>query len=717
MHSRSYWLLAWAILAVVALLAWADAAGAQTNDIPMSGERVMLQADKVTYDQDRGVVTAAGNVEISQGTRVLLADRVTYNQRTDTVTASGNVVLREPSGDVIFAEYLELRDQLRDGVVEGIRVLLSDQSRIAASRGRRIAGTRTEMDKVVYSPCELCPDEPDRAPLWQIKASKVIHDSEARTVEYRDAVLEFYGVPVAYTPYFSHPDPTVKRQTGFLAPIFRSSSELGLQAVTPYYWNIAPNRDATFSPWFTSKEGVVLAGEYRARTKAGGYEFDGSITYVDERDDSNQTTGDKEIRGHIRGDGRFDIDRRWRWGFDLSRSTDDTYLQRYDISDQDTLTSSLFVEGFNGRNYASAKSFLFQDLREEVSDDGVPIVMPLLDYHFIGEPDRFGGRFNLDANGLGLFRETGTDSRRISVGGGWQMPFFGPIGDAYRFTAEVRGDLYWVDDARPNESGSELTGRVWPVAALEWRYPLVRSQGSVRQVIEPIAELILSPTGSNPDEIPNEDSISIEFDDTNLFSLNRFPGLDRVESGSRLNYGVRLGAYGESGGYSNLVVGQTLRFSNQDIFVSGSGLDEKLSDVVGRITLAPADYLDYVFRFRLDPDSGSFRRAESYLNAGPEDFRVRLSYVFLAQELSIDKFDRREEIHASARVKLTNRWSAQGEFRRDISENDNLFAGIGLRYVDECFDFLTAFERRFTRDRDVEPTTNIVFRIRLKNLG
>ena len=231
----------------------------------------------------------------------------------------------------------------------------------------------------MYSPCELCPDEPDRAPLWQIKAAKVIHDSETQTIEYRDAVLEFFGVPIAYTPIFFHPDPTVKRRTGLLAPIFRSSSELGLQATTPFFWNIAPNRDATISPRFTSKEGIVMAGEYRALTEAGGYEFDGSITYVDERDDANRTTGDQEIRGHIRGDGRFDIDRQWRWGFDLFRSTDDTYLQRYDISKLDTLTSSLFLEGFNGRNYASAKSFLFQDLREEVSDEQVPIVAPLLE--------------------------------------------------------------------------------------------------------------------------------------------------------------------------------------------------------------------------------------------------------------------------------------------------------------------------------------------------
>ena len=381
------------------------------------------------------------------------------------------------------------------------------------------------------------------------------------------------------------------------------------------------------------------------------------------------------------------------------------------------MTSRLFLEGFNGRHYAAANGFVFPDLRDDVDDDEVPFVTPLLDYHYIGEPGKFGGRFNLDANGMALFRETGADSQRLSLGGGWQLPYVGPIGDLYTLTAQLRTDLYRVDDVDTGDKEDGITGRAWPLAALEWRYPLIRRQGSVRQLIEPIAALVWSPNGSNPKKIPNEDSISFEFDDTNLFSLNRFPGLDRVESGSRLNYGVRLGVYGESGGYSTLVVGQSWRINDEQPFTEGSGLEDRFSDMVGRLTLAPADYLDYVFRFRLDPDRLSFRRVESYLNAGPESVRVKLGYVFLGRELAFDEFGRREEINVATRIKLTDYWSVHAEYRRDLGEKDDLFAGFGLRYEDECFELLTAFERRFTRDRDVEPTTNLIFRIRLKNLG
>ncbi|MEE8172944.1 MAG: LptA/OstA family protein, partial [Alphaproteobacteria bacterium] len=249
-----------------------------------AGKIVVMTADTLTYDETRGIVTASGNVEISQGHRVLIADRVTYNEAQDMMTASGGVTLLEPSGEVLFADYLELSDEMRDGVMRNIRLLLDENTRIAANSARRSGGNRTEMRKAVFSPCKICPLDPEEAPLWQIKAVRVVHDQEARDIAYYDAWLEIFGIPVAYTPYFEHPDPTVKRRSGLLAPTYGSSSTLGVQLTTPYYWNIAPHRDATFKPKFTSDEGVVWGAEYREQTLTGGYTVDGSVTYGDERD-------------------------------------------------------------------------------------------------------------------------------------------------------------------------------------------------------------------------------------------------------------------------------------------------------------------------------------------------------------------------------------------------------------------------------------------------
>ncbi|MDD9917142.1 MAG: putative LPS assembly protein LptD, partial [Rhodospirillaceae bacterium] len=296
------------------LIAAASAAAAQ-----LSGAPAVIQADTVTHDQELGNVVAKGNVEISQDQRILFADTVTYNQKTNTVTASGNVILLEPTGDTLFAEYVELGDDMRDGVIEQIRVLLADDSRFAAVRGKRKGGIKTTLTKAVYSPCKVCEDDPEKAPLWQLKASTIVHDQNAREIRYQNARLEMYGVPVAYTPFFSHPDPTVKRKSGFLTPSFGLSGNLGAFIQIPYFWAIDESQDATFSPIYTRDEGVVFAGEYRRRFNAGEFEISGSVAEADRNigTDFTEDVRRNEIRGHIFSKGRYEIDRTWRTGIDV----------------------------------------------------------------------------------------------------------------------------------------------------------------------------------------------------------------------------------------------------------------------------------------------------------------------------------------------------------------------------------------------------------------
>jgi LPS-assembly protein len=683
----------------------------------------LLSADRVIYDQNLETVTAEGNVEISDDERTLKADRISYSIRQGIVRASGNISLMEPSGNVVFAEHMELEESLRTGFVQGIRVLLEENVRFAANSGQRFADGRTELDKAVYSPCKLCPDHLERAPLWQIKAVRVIHDAERKVVQYKDATLELYGVPILYTPYLEHPDPTVKRRSGFLAPRFGSSSELGFKAEIPYFFNLAPNRDLTVAPLVTSKEGVVLQAEYRALTERGQFEVAGSGTYVDKRSDTNRRLDEKEFRGHLAATGRFDIDETWRWGFDANRATDDTYLRRYDFSSADTLTSDLYVEGIRDRGYASASAFAFQGLRVEDDDGTAPLVAPLLDYEYLSEPSRLGNRYGLRLSGVSLQRLDGTDTARLSARGTWELPYTSRIGELYTFAAGLSGDLYWLDDvAEGGVLGDSLedgfAARAQPFVSLDWRLPLVRREGSVRQLIEPIVQFVYSPDEARTADLPNEDSISVEFDDTNLFSRNRFPGFDRLETGPRLNYGIKASVYGQSGGYSSLMLGQVQRLDDDDSFDVNSGLFERSSDLVGVLTISPSEVFDLMSRMRLDPDDRDLRRGEIYATLGPEWLRLTGSYAFFDKDLTADQLDEREEVFLSTRLRLSQYWSLSASGRRDLSsDGGTINAGAGLNYEDECLIFTVAFERDFTRDRDVEPSTNLNVRVVLKHLN
>jgi LPS-assembly protein len=690
-----------------------------------SVQPVLLSADEITHDQKLGVVVAKGNVEIEQAGRVLMADTVTYNQRENTVIASGNVSLLEPTGEVIFAEYMELRDDLKEGVVRGIRILLTDDSRMAAGGARRSGGNLTRMTKGVFSPCKICEDEPESAPLWQLKAAEITHDQEAKEIRYKHARLEMWGVPVAYTPYFAHPDPTVKRKSGFMVPSFSIDNNLGFKAATPYYWAISKDKDVTFIPIYTTKQGPVGAFEYRQRLDFGEFELSGSLTRADRVEIDDRRREDR-WRGHVFGNGRFDINDTWRAGFEVQRATDKTYLRRYDFSHEQTLTTNAFVEGFGRRDYASVNFYEFQGLRDDDVSARTPMVLPLAEYQHVGEPASYGGRWQVDASIFHLRRKQGADSRRLSTKVGWHLPYTSPFGDLYRLSATLQGDAYHVNDVPdPNGPGkvSGLTGRLFPQIGAQWSYPLVRHGSSFQHYFEPIAAVYIAPNGQNDDMIPNEDSQDLEFDDTNLFSANRFTGIDRIEGGVRAVYGARLGLYHDGGGYATGFFGQSLRRRADDLFPDGSGLEGNSSDYVARVEISPHPWFDLVNRIRLDKADLSIRRNEVEMYAGAPLFNVSANYTFIdaiaPSESETEAFGTREEFYGTMSTTLgTDYWNFRGSLRRDLTpEGSWLNYGAGLVYQDECFRFDFDWTRTFTRDREVESGDSFFARLTYKHLG
>jgi LPS-assembly protein len=704
------------IFLAAGVLAAAANVAAQTTGSP-----AVIQADEITHDQELGNVVAKGNVEITQNDRILFAKSVSYNQKTNTVTASGNVVVLEPNGDTFFADYVELTDDMREGVIEQIRILLADDSRFAAAHGRRKGGNQTTLTRAVYSPCKVCEDNPERAPLWQLKASTIVHDKAAQEIRYQNARLELYGIPVAYSPYFAHPDPTVKRKSGFLTPSFGSSGNLGAFIQVPYFWAIDQSQDATFSPIYTRDEGIIFSGEYRRRFNAGELELSGSLAEADRNigTDFAEDVRKDEIRGHIFGTGRFEFDETWRSGFDIERSTDRSYLRRFNFfgDQKNSLTSNAFVEGFRGRNYASANAYLYQDLRSGIRPN-TPIVAPMLDFNHVGLPTKFGGRFSMDANYLSIYREDAADTQRASLKFGYEIPFAADAGHITTVRATFQSDLYFVQQAQGSNEDDGFTGRLFPQVTVDWRYPFVRDSGRTQQFIEPIAALVLSPNGGNPGAIPSEDSVVVEIDDTNILSADRFPGIDRVESGQKVIYGVKMGVFGEGDGRTTAFLGQSYRIHADDDLAAQGGIERHLSDVVGRVEIRPNRYLNLLYRFRSSGDNLDFKRNEVGFSLGTKALHLSGNYLFIDGEASEASLEKREEINFVLSSQLNDNWSVRMQSQRDLGENGGtLFAGISLTYEDECFRFTTDARRRFTRDADFEPSDDILFRLTFKHLG
>ena len=686
-------------------------------------KQVGFESDQVIYDNDLETVTAVGHVVLHRDDIALKADTVTYNLKTGTVTANGNIQITDKSGNTLYANVMELDDELRNGFIESVHIIFNDNSRAAASEGTREGSSITRLKNAIYTPCNVCDDDPDSKPVWDVKARRVIYDETKHTITYHDAFLEFFGIPVVYTPYFKHADPTVKRQSGFLAPDVGNSTQLGLQARIPYFWNISPDKDFTFSPLITTGAGIVVAGEYRQLFNAGPFSIEGGITRVQNRSDTNQPLPGQQYRGYVKVGSRFALTDNSRWGVDGEWTTDDTFLRRYGIDRSDTLTSRAYYERFDGRSYGEVDAYTFQGLRQQDLAGQTPYALPWVSYHFLSTPMALNSVLKMDFDLLDLQRTSGPDTRRISINSALDIPYTSPAGDIYRLTLSARGDIYQTRglDAQGNPTApndDRTTTRFLPEAALEWRYPFIRRTSSSWQVLEPIAVVVASKNGGNPATIPNEDSSAFELNALNLFSVDRFSGLDVWEGGQRVAYGMRYEYHWMSGASGGLTVGQSYRFNDTKEYGLDTGLAHNFSDFVARFDLDLPPFVNMFYRLRLDSRTLGLRRQELYFVTDTKPLALTLGYLDLHQTDPASEFENRREIQATGSLNVTSKWSIVGNIIQNVGPSPfTVKYGIGIQFANECLRIRMQVRRNFTRDRDVQPTTTISVNVVLKHLG
>ncbi|GAA0601953.1 LPS-assembly protein LptD [Caenispirillum bisanense] len=670
--------------------------------------RTSVVARELAYDDAAEVVTATGEVELIHEGRVLRANTVRYDTVADKVSAEGEVVLMETDGSVYFFDYAELTGDMKEGFARQVTILLADRSRATSEEMAR-ANDVNIMRRAIYTACDPCKD-PNAAPLWRLRANEVTHDETEKTITYTDAWLEVAGLPVFYTPYLSHPDPTVKRKSGVMPPTYRQSTELGTQITVPYYYVIDDQQDAEVAVRYTSIEGPVLEAAYSGLYSSGEARAAGSIT-----NDADGTT-----RGHIKSELMWHFDETWRGGWDVQLSSDDTYMRKYRYGTEAWLVSEGFLEGFSRRSFARGRGLFFQEMRTNSEPERVPVVLPELTYAFSSRPEDNGSYWTFDASTVALTREDGTDTRRASMEAAYYHPYYGSMGDITEFMVSLRGDAYSIDEAenplyRDVEGG--FTGRFVPTAGFTWRWPLARDNGWFREVLEPIASAYISPNNGRNNRLPNEDSQDFEFDATNLFDRNRFAGWDRVETGARVNYGVQWSAYWPEGESVSLLLGQSHHFddTNQGFGTNGSGS----SDYVGRIGAEVAPYLNLGYRFRLDRDDFVMRRQELSIIAGVPALRVGANYLQSSPESAAqDRFGDREQVVLSATSKVSRYWTLFGNTTLSLTgDDDTLKSGFGAIYDDECLTFVAQFQQNLTEDRDYEGGNELILRVVFKTLG
>ena len=745
--------------------------------------QMLVRADEMQYDNANDRIIAIGNVQIYYEKSELEANKVIYDKKTKRLHAEGNVRLVEADGKVVRGEVIDLTDKFRDGFVDSLQLEAADKTRFAAPRGERSDGRYTVFQSGVYTACEPCKDDPSKPPRWQVKATRIIHDNTEKMIYFEQARLEAFGFPLFYWPYLSTPDPTVKRKTGVLDPKFSTASQYGVAVTVPYFWALAPNYDFTLTPTLTSKQGLLLQGEWRHRLMNGSYAIRAAGIFQADRKYFTDTfgvgsPGDRDFRGSVDTTGQFSLNQNWVWGWDGSLLTDKLVLQDYGLRTYFTTmdpfksggletVSQLYLTGRGARSYFDIRAMYFYGLSLADTQAQIPIVAPVMDYrNVLGRPI-FGGELSYKFNVTSLTRDQADFDpiSRVALNNGqcdivsadpalktpancilrgfpgtysrasgeatWRRTYIDPYGEKWTPFVSVRADVAALSvTAQPGVSnfltpGDSTVGRIMPAVGLEYRYPFIDVQPWGTQTIEPIAQLIVRPNEGAIGKLPNEDAQSMIFDDSNLFSVNKFSGWDRVEGGTRLNAGVQYTAQFNKAGFFNVLVGQSYQlfgansFATADTVNTGisSGLETQRSDYVARVAYQPDNIYTFISRFLIDEQSFNFRRIEVEGRANFDRWGVGLLYGNYGPQPEIGFLDRRQGVVGSLTFKITQNWSLLASARYDIEAHQINQHRLGLGYIDDCFAISVNYITDYNYAGTTTTDSKVMVIMNLRTLG
>ncbi|UWQ17155.1 LPS-assembly protein LptD [Jannaschia sp. M317] len=697
-------------LILAGLLALTTPAAAQ-DALPVTP--ATLVADRIDFDQ--GQLSATGEVEIFADGRILRATRITYLRDEDRLLVEGPLTLIDGPDQILVAEFASLSADLRGSVLQGARLVLDQRLQIAATEvAQGPAGRYTQLYQTVASSCPVC--DGGKTPLWQIRAKRIIHDKQERQLYFDQARFDVAGVPVAWFPRLRLPDPTLDRTSGWLAPRFSSDDTLGTGVTTPYFVTLGPSADLTFSPFLTNTDTRSLGVRYRQAFERGDLLIEGALS-------EDRVTADP-WRGYLFAEGTFALKRGYRLEFDLETVSDDTYLVDYDVSDKDRLDSRLAVTKVERDSRAVAEVILFESLRTGEDNRFLPTRVLNAERQRRFVPAGLGGQaiWTLAAHArertathvpAGQPSNAARDVVRASAALDWRRSWITDGGLVVTGLGGVHVDAYNV---RQDTAFSDTAfARAVPYGGVEFRLPMTRTTaGNVRHVLEPVAQLILAP--SNRPVTPDEDSLTPEFDEGNLFSATRFAGRDTRELGTRANLGVSYTRYDPSGWTAGVLVGRVVRARDLGQFRPGTGLDGGSSDWLLSVGASHAGGFEVMQRSIFD-DQFTFARSETILRWQGSGHLIDTRYTYLEADPTAGRPIDTSEWSFDASLDLAGDWTGRANWRYDFVTNDASNAGLGLTYRSDCVTVDFDVERRFTSTASLQPSTRFGLSVELAGFG
>lgn len=707
-----------ALPATLALLCALSAAPAHAALLPTNffdkipsvhGAQAGVEADQLHFNSDTGEINAVGDVGLTYLGYFAKADRLVFNQKTRDLSLFGNIVIVDPDGTEYRIDEIHLTGQFKNAVLDQMVMVTANGAQVTATQLRRTEDGRTYLDDGTYSPCGDCIDEHGHKIGWRVRTKSMMHDRDGEYVELEQPVLEVLGIPIGWLPWIRMPDPNGSQQNGFKLPSAQYSDAIGVKLNIPYFHQISPDLELLFTTSLISAQGVMLTGELNQK-------FDGFGAYmlrtsgIWQLDPATFTgkVGNRNFRGSFQTTGEFTPLEDFKTGWSYTAFTDPAYLKDYFVPTENPVVNEVYAQYLTTDTYVDARVQEFVLLGEITAARQAKQghALPTITADHVVNLGQDAGELRFKARLLGVTRAA--DATRVAPGpvnyvlgyqgnkthasfeASWRKQFIAPGGLVATTLAGIRGDAAFYDGASVLKPGATSLLTATPFAALDIRYPLIASTGEVTHFVEPIMQLSYRASSVSNVGINNDDAQSFIFDDTNLFSFNRFSGIDRQETGLRANIGARYQVMHNNGSYLDILIGQSFHLAGINSYTTAdgsqaatsSGLGTSSSYMIAGVSGQFNPTLKFGAKVQLNPASMRIARGGANIAYDQNRVKVGLDYAYLAADAALGITSDRHDIYASLGVPVAEYIIATGEIGWDLTSNTATKYGIELEYDD-----------------------------------
>jgi LPS-assembly protein len=703
------------------------------NVVAKNQEGQTISADKVLYNKTTQILKTFGNSKYSDNkNQHLFAENFNYNLNNKIINAENNVKFEDNFNNIYYFNKITSDDKFIEILGYDLKANLNKEKFETKDKFNEfieptLTGTEVSIkDKITiikngkFTSCKST-NEKEGCPFWNLNSSLIIHDKEKKEITYKNAHLELNKVPVLFTPYFSHPDPTVKRKAGFLAPHFTSlSEEVGSTVKIPYFYPISDSADFTISPVYYFKQHPLILGEYREKFKNGDLSLEGGITQGYKNITKSQTDGS---RSHLYGNLYLELKDIFldesQINTKFQRVNNPTYLKVNKINstidgfkknlvkeDDKNLTNEVYLNSYGLNESFNLRAAAYQNISISKSSDQYSYLLPQITY---AKYKLYDDNLNFLSNFKHLNSET-TKNKSILVNKlaySSEENYNTNLGVGYKLLTEINNFNYYSDFKTPNKN---LNSQIDPVIGFDTSIPFAKISKESEQFLVP---RVL--TRYSPGKMTNAKTNDITLNTDNLFSLNRMNSDELIEKNLSLNLGLNW-IWKEKNQKkpkeAALSIGQVIKFNKDEDMPVKSSLQNKNSDLVTKVSYSDPENYNVTLKSTLDNNLDHIYYNDLTLKYFTKKSEFNLNFYEKNNYIGSERFAK-----GNFKTNLTDNTLFKIETDRNLKTDFTNFHKLAVENENECIRYGFYLQRNYFSNNDLKPATTIFFGITLLPFG